>query len=93
MDIADIRVDTRISVLRPLHAKVIMKSYLFFQSEDGKNYCQWLERFWDLERCLWKSEYELGKFAWSICSLEFVINFLKFLCYEWQSNTSYLNAV
>ena len=37
MDIADIRVDTRISVLRPLHAKVIMKSYLFFQSEDGEN--------------------------------------------------------
>ena len=36
MDIADIRVDTRISVLRPLHAKVIMKSYMFFQSEYGK---------------------------------------------------------
>ena len=25
-----------IRVLRPLHAKVIIKSYLFFQSEDGK---------------------------------------------------------
>ena len=23
-------------MLRPLHAKVIIKSYLFFQSEDGK---------------------------------------------------------
>ena len=36
MDIADVRVDTRITVLRPLHAKSIKKSYDFFKTETGK---------------------------------------------------------
>ena len=59
-----------------------MKSYLFFQSEDGKNYRQWLKRCWDFKRCLLMSKYELGKIAGSISSLEFVVNFLTFLCYK-----------
>ena len=36
MDIADVKVDTRIMVLRPLHANSITKSFDFFKTEAGK---------------------------------------------------------
>ena len=37
MDLADARVDTKLSILKPLHAKSLVMSYEFFRSEEGKN--------------------------------------------------------
>ena len=36
MDIADARVDIKLSTIKPIHAKSIVRSYTFFKSEEGK---------------------------------------------------------
>jgi len=36
MDIADIRVDIKLSTIKPIHAKWMVRSYSFFKSEAGQ---------------------------------------------------------